>query len=280
MGVGSARAALQVDSVDANLTTALWNAFNEAFYHTHVRRVYDENQRRFNRRLWSEVFKQDTDDLPYDKYESLKVLKEEFFGAKWWRKYDFIEIAAEIFPHGDGRKWFMQLCNRALESEKSAYRFVGNRLARLTSENEIAEVQAALDAPLPMVSTHIKRALELFSDRKSPDYRNSIKESISAVEAACKILAKQQNTTLDQALDELARQGIGLHPALRKGFSNLYGYTSTADGIRHALMEQETLDHEDAKYMLVSCSASINYVIAKAQKAGLELGKRPEQPSS
>ena len=62
-----------------------------------------------------------------------------------------------------------------------------------------------------------------------------------------------------------------MHPALNKAFSTLYGYTSNAKGIRHALLEESTLDFEDAKFMLVACSAFINYLKVKASKAGIEL---------
>jgi hypothetical protein len=58
---------------------------------------------------------------------------------------------------------------------------------------------------------------------------------------------------------------------LEKGFKQLYGYTSNSDGIRHALMEDHSCDFEDAKYMIVSSSAFINYLIVKADKSGLKL---------
>ena len=54
-----------------------------------------------------------------------------------------------------------------------------------------------------------------------------------------------------------------MHPALKLAFKKLYGYTNDKDGIRHSLMDKDTIDFEDAKYMIVSCSAFVNYVIAK-----------------
>jgi hypothetical protein len=62
-----------------------------------------------------------------------------------------------------------------------------------------------------------------------------------------------------------------LHPSLKEAFQKLYGYTSDAQGIRHALMDEPNLDIEDAKFMLVSCSAFVNYLIVKAQKADIAL---------
>ena len=63
---------------------------------------------------------------------------------------------------------------------------------------------------------------------------------------------------------------IKIHSALERGFKQIYGYTSDSDGIRHGLMEEPTCDFEDAKFMLVSCSAFINYLIAKSLKAEIE----------
>jgi hypothetical protein len=44
----------------------------------------------------------------------------------------------------------------------------------------------------------------------------------------------------------------------------MYGSTSDAQGIRHALREEPTLDSDDARFMLVSCSAFVNYLKTKA----------------
>jgi hypothetical protein len=45
--------------------------------------------------------------------------------------------------------------------------------------------------------------LDLFEGRKATDFRNSIKESISAVEAMCQILTGDDKATLGQALKKL-----------------------------------------------------------------------------
>ena len=116
----------------------------------------------------------------------------------------------------------------------------------------------------------MRNALDLLSNRKSPDYRNPIKESISAVEAICKIITGKQKATLGGALKEIEKK-IKLHPALKNAFNSLYGYTNDAEGIRHALLDKSSLSFEDAKFMLVSCSAFTNYLISKASKAGIKI---------
>jgi hypothetical protein len=182
-------------------------------------------------------------------------------------EYDVVDFLAQIRAGYELPK----RVNYILERERSGYRFVGSQLTPITNEQELSAIQNALELPreLNPVRQHIKAALERFSDRKNPDYRNSIKESISAVEAVCKIVTGLDNAMLPEALKRLEEKGISLHAALKKSFISLYGYTSDADGIRHALLEESSLDSDDAKVMLVSCSAFVNYLAAKASKAGV-----------
>jgi len=178
----------------------------------------------------------------------------------------------QIIKREYNNKKFMEMCNSVLEAELSAYRFVGNEITQITSKEEIAEIEEALETPLKPVRTHLEDALKLLSNRKSPDYRNSIKESISSVEAICRIITRDEKATLGKALDKIETQGkIELHGALKKAFDSLYGYTSSSDGIRHSLLEESNLSFEDAKFMLVSCSAFVNYLIAKMSKAGIKI---------
>lgn len=118
--------------------------------------------------------------------------------------------------------------------------------------------------------THISTALQLLSDRENPDYRNSIKESISAVEAVCMVLVGDKSASLGKALKRLEDNGIKIHPSLRSGFSSIYGYTSDQGGIRHAMIEEgSVVTQEDALFMLVSCSAFCHYLQQKGSQAGI-----------
>jgi len=62
----------------------------------------------------------------------------------------------------------------------------------------------------------------------------------------------------------LPQANAGRKCVLKKGFSAIYGFTSDAQGIRHALSEESNIDAADAKFFLVSCSAFVNYLIAKS----------------
>ena len=133
---------------------------------------------------------------------------------------------------------------------------------------EAIENALELKDAIKPVRVHVGAAVMLFADRKAPDYRNRIKESLSAVEAICSIIVGA-SATLGQALKRLEEKGVPLHAALKSAFSSLYGYTCDADGIRPALLDESTLDFDDAKFMLVSCSGLVNYLAAKASKAGV-----------
>jgi hypothetical protein len=68
--------------------------------------------------------------------------------------------------------------------------------------------------------------------------------------------------TFGQLIKKLEDE-IHLHPALRSAFSSLYGYTSDAGGIRHAILEAENVGFDEAKFFLVVCSAFISFVKTK-----------------
>jgi hypothetical protein len=226
-------------------------------------------------RLWRELFKLPIDSMPKTGRHLYESLRNHFLNsASWDGVYDLVEFVA---LHGSESKAFTATCNVILEREVSGYRFVGSRLVAITSPEELADVQRAMWLPDPFASAkaHITAATNHFSNRKSPDYRNSIKESISAVEAMCKIITGENGATLGQALKKLEANGIPLHGSLRESFSKLYGYTNDAQGIRHGLglTEEPDLGFDDAKFMLVSCSAFVNYLAAKAAKAGVVGGK-------
>ncbi len=223
--------------------------------------------------LWTNFFKLPIDELPLSGTGLVNYLKDWLLlKAQWYEVYNFIEFIPSIQLKYVDPNRFRQRCNEVLELELSGYRFVGDCITPITDEIEIKEIEEVLrsadEKRLEGVKAHISTALAKFSDRKEPDYRNSIKESISAVESISKIIAQDPKADLAKAL-KIIKTKIALHPALEQGFLKIYGYTSDEGGIRHALTEESTCDFEDAKYMLVSCSAFINYLIMKSQKAGI-----------
>jgi lipid II:glycine glycyltransferase (peptidoglycan interpeptide bridge formation enzyme) len=222
--------------------------------------------------LWRDYFKKAVDTIPELCSEAIAYLRKYFFSCKWYEVYDFLQFLANYYPDEEENKNFKEFCNSMLKRELSGYRFVGDVIAPITSEQEIAEIEEALTSKdaLQPITIHLQSALNLLSDKKSPDYRNSIKESISAIETICKLITKKGKASLSQAIKVITNK-IELHSDLQDAFYKLYGYTSDAEGIRHSLMDKPDLDFEDAKFMLVTCSAFANYLKVKAAKAEIEL---------
>lgn len=260
--------AIQVDGMDEDLRNRLWNAFY--IFYCEERTASTET---LMKKLILYHLKIPINRELLDWEKILIKIHDYFFKCNWYQVYDFVEFVYNECPDEDRNEDFLKYCNKLLEGEKSAYRFVGAKIIKVTSETEIKEIEEALDStePLKGVNIHLKTALDLLSDRKNPDYRNSIKESISAVESICELILGEKKT-LGKALDKIEKEGnIEINPKLKEAFKHLYWYTSDAEGIRHALLDEPNLSFEDAKFMLVSCSAFVNYLIVKAEKAGIDL---------
>lgn len=274
-GYKPVREIIQIESMDEPLRNGLWSllkiyCWDHAVYSSDIYGGYyiseSSNKELFSlcTKLWFNYFKKPLDNLDHDWKKVLGQLRSYFFECNWYEAYDFIEFLANNYKKYQFRDGFLTACNRALEKEMSAYRFVEGVITRITEKQEIDEIEQVLKSTPGPVVTHIRRSLELLSDRSTPDYRNSIKESVSAVESLVAQILKVDSGTLGQLIKKLETE-IGLHPALKAAFSSLYGFTSDAGGIRHALMEKDTNDYHDAKFMLVTCSAFINYVEGKSE---------------
>lgn len=259
-GLKPVRSVLQVKGMDADLRASLWNVLH-VFVWDRRGFMWDAVGNigaiwGFARHLWYYYYKQPITDIPSNATQIRDVIQERFFDAPWNEVYDLLECIVEIERSGDLEKEF----NKVLERELAGYRLIEHHFIAVTDEQEVAALQEALGHDkFGSVTAHLSQALLLLSDRKNPDYRNSMKESISAVEGAARLLTKNDKATLGDAL-KLLEQTNGLHGALREGFSKLYGYTSDADGIRHSLMDKSTLTAADAKLFLLLCTSFINYL--------------------
>jgi len=274
-GIKPVKSVMQIDSMDSDLRIGLWNALTISYWDQVGQWISnDEKLETLFKNLWHNYFKWSLDTLEDLWDDAYTGIRKYFFYCEWNEVYDFIEFMAKNYPdeYNELTPEFMDSCNSVLKRELSAYRFVGDKITQITSEEEISEIEEALKISMPLkaVNTHLKRALDLLADKKSPDYRNSIKDSISAVEAICNLITKKKKATLGQALKKIEEK-VELHHALKSAFKSLYGYTSDEEGIRHALIDKSNLSFEDAKFMLVSCSAFINYLISKASKAEIKI---------
>jgi hypothetical protein len=274
---------IQVDSVDDDLRNGLWNGIKTYVIDAQSksgRYGYADGDTQFDGLcsiVWHHYFKLTIDSIPDSHYKCESYIKQRFYKGQWFEVYDFLEFLVDIESDylNLNHDKFKEFCNGIFERDFAGYRFIDGKISPIINEHEIKELEESIGVTqrftsLKGANIHLTNALSKISDRKNPDYRNSIKESISAIESVAKIISNNSKDSLGGALDKIKGK-IKLHAALERGFKQLYGYTSDSDGIRHALTEEPNCDFEDAKYMLVSCSAFINYLVVKADKAGIKL---------
>lgn len=253
---------IQKDTMNDELRNSLWNVLelmiwnrNRFMHNEYGIPIIDK----YSTELWFSYFKKPIDTRKERSWDILNDIREYYFRSKWFEVFDFLEFTLEYF----NEEPLVRSVNFVLERELSAFRFVGGVFTDITSQEEIKMLEEALsDKDYPGVTRHLKRSLELLSDRIKPDFRNSIKESISAVESIAQVISNKPKATLGDALKVLEKSGK-IHQALKDGFSKLYGYTSDEGGIRHSMIDEPNINIEDAKYFLLSCTSFINYLKSK-----------------
>lgn len=192
---------------------------------------------------------------------------------EWYRKLDIIEASldylyktySEVAAVNVLLIRLIDSINEEFSRLNYAYRIIDRQIIEVTSQQEVEAITKALIDSHNSVRIHLSNALELYSQRPIADYRNSIKESISAVESLCR--QKTSESTLGKALKKLTARGIAIPNALLNAFDKLYAYTNSPEtGIRHALLDDEGSNApgaDEALFMLVSCSAFVNYLNRK-----------------
>lgn len=273
-GYKPVRDIIQKESIDDALKNGLWSVFHSYIWnrieHGHNQSSFTRNSNIYSlvESYWLNLFKNPTDTIPQWTSDSLKIIRDYFFNCAWHEIYSLIEETIEYYPYQrvSNKDSFITNINNMLERENSAYRIINDEIIPITSEQEIQSIETALENTNQYlgVQQHLNQALKLMSDRQKPDYRNSIKESVSALEGMCQKILKKDKVTLGDAIGQIEKQ-YPIHPALKASIKSLYGYTSDADGIRHAMLDESNLSYIDAKFMLVACTNFINYLIDKTR---------------
>ena len=133
-----------------------------------------------------------------------------------------------------------------------------------TQEEGIALVSALeqiKSAGLVGAHEHLQKAATCINQQ---EWAAAVRESIHAVESAARQIAPDSGT-LGEALTALEHKGLLKHPALKQGFSNIYGYTNDEQGIRHALLDQSAANvgQDEAIFMFGACASFASYLSRK-----------------
>lgn len=207
------------------------------------------------RRLWTEHFGFYSDELPYHESDFHKRLKALLAGdAEFLDALQYLARARLLNQDN------YLLIGALLRKELIGYRFIGKAgdgsatLMPIADEAEAAQNVAnysALGAE-GAAQVHFRLAVERL---KAGDFRGSVTESIHGVESVAKGVTGNPHATLGEALNVLSKSKP-LNPALHRGLSAIYGWSSQDDGIRHAMSDEaQPVTEPEARFMISACLA-------------------------
>ena len=276
-GIKPENTEIQMINFDERTRTQLFNIIMGLYNIVYERRLSYKNEQiqQFLRFVLREIYSETIDVRKiYFDDDIIEAIKETFLHGEY---DDILTLVEGLINYWDrvlrenrGSQYHITLgwsiyefVNVFFEREYIGYRFIDKIIVPISDSYEVAAIKETLHTGHESVYEHISKANKLLSDRESPDYENSIKESISAVEAMCQIItnAKGRYATLGNMLKKLEDNDIEIHGGLKAAFNILYGYTSDANGIRPAGdIGGPVATFEEAKFMLVACCAFINYL--------------------
>lgn len=261
---------IQKDDLNMRTRNKIYSVFDEIMSklcEVYIRSRYASEL--FIETIYVEIFSFAIDEVPIYR-NALAQFKSIICSYEYSEVFTFIEGFIKTFNKysvmdytvGRIKREFIDAITKIFSDENVDYHIQDDKITDITNEEQIKSIDETLDNKYDVVSKHYKKALELLYESK--DYSNSIKESISSVEAMCQIIDGSKKS-LGNIIKKL---NIGIHPTLANAYSTLYGYTSDENGSRHANgIGEKNATYEEARYMLVSCSAFVNYLMNLYEKS-------------
>ena len=196
----------------------------------------------------------------------------------WEKAYDFCE---RIYSHLTQDVQHYMLDERTITTKAQAQAFFAEELQRLFEEESLGyefrdglvqkrgkphttdQVHKAertlVDQRLDAARMHFSKALGYFRDRKKPDYANTVKEAVCAVEAAAKELFAQSNAkTLGEFINWAVSEKQNLVPKMiGQTFIGLYGFRGSGEGVTHGATSGGAVTAELSEYVLGVAASQI-----------------------
>jgi len=234
---------------DSRVLIGAWDRILKDLWVFHLHRMVDDYSRNFQ---WNVAY--------------LKIVFETGNYVAIFGVLEFILRHPAVIPK------LAERVESALEHCRAAYKLVdGDTFILVGTPEEAESILRALDglseANMTSARGHLVAAGSFLTNGQFSD---SVRESVHAVESAARTLDPKAASGLAPALARLEAKSK-IHSALKSGFSSIYGYTSDAGGIRHALIGEgkAAVDMHDALFMIGACASFITYLLGKAQDAGL-----------
>ncbi len=279
-GIRKCNTTMQVNEFDnrtrVKLSNVLYDALKKVFESVdtslYIHFGYDVHpESDYSKAILSELFNVRTrlkQGYLFSREETFKKIDEVFENGSYSDILDILWFTHKWFKNNYRSGMIIKdICNKCFEKEYVGYRFIGDTITPITDECETSEIEQTLATPYLGCKSHINKSLGFLSNRENPDYKNSIKESLSAVEAICKVIVDKNSATLPDAIKGFKKKGLYMHPLFEEALKKLYNYTSDEGGVRHAERYFESdVTFEQAKFMVITSCAFVNYLIAEYGK--------------
>ena len=272
---------MQLEELSSDLRREIWNAIRELFLEkTHSKvirystRIYyfEERDERFIERILGKLYKQPENRINTSykevmhSFESL-LLEEEKFNK-------ILDLIAIMVNDIDIKTGFVQRVDNLFRQHAAAYWLDTSekpyKFFPQSSKEQGEATQQAIETlhenNMDGATAHLRKAAEHIN---AHNYAASIADSIHAVESVARNIAPEAEKTLGPALNSLNKIGVLKHQALKEAFNKLYGYTNTEQGIRHALLDQDSSDAglDEAIFMFGACASFAAYLVKKQDQA-------------
>ena len=213
---------------------------------------------------------EDNDFYNYQVVE--KLLKNS--NTEWYVYYDVLEILHDVYSQEErGKTDHTKACsfqtdiNNLMRELRTEYKMRNGRFIRIGGEVDGEEIEKALNTPINVVRDHLNKAIDSYSRRGEPDYANTEKESVMALESMANVL-NDKKQEFNKSIDEMEKRGMKLHPALKDAIKKLYAHASDEDGVRHGGIEVSNVNEEEARLILVVSSAIVNFLTVRFYNNG------------
>ncbi len=274
---------MRLEHLSDDLRKEIWNCFrlmiappiNSSY-------VHEEFCKRILDKLKNEVLLVDDRHIPIPHDEVMRTLKTTVLEGEFNEVLNFIEhVANEDVNMGALEKigradivtainsfsyWVKSLLDKYeaaywLDMSKKPYQIVP-RASKEAGEATQKAVEAVHKSGMVGASTHLRGAAKHIDTRQ---YRDSIADSIHAVESVARKITRKEEASLGQALDILEKDGLLEHEFLKDAFKKLYRYTSNSrTGIRHAMSEKSiSVGLDEALFMYGACASFAAYLTNK-----------------
>ena len=227
----------------------------------------------------------------YDKSNTNDIQKaklyfeETFIKTPWQKRFDFCEaiylklayVPDEEFFHyenqtpftlNDAQTYIEKEIQQLFIDELFAYDFIKGTViqkGRAHTVKTAAQAQYVMnDARLQNARMHYSKALNFFRDRAQPDYENTVKEAVCAIESAGKDLFPQAGvSTLGELINWFKKKNnnFAIPPTLLYTFNSIYALRNSAEGVAHGSTNGGDITKEIAEYILSVSASTIIYLV-------------------